>query len=919
MRRLAVFGSIAAILLAGCGAEKPSALLDSAKTYLAKNDAKSAVIQLKTALQKQPDLAEARFLLGRTLLDQGDPVSAAIELRKAIDLKQPDFLVVPLLASAMLLGGQGQRVVADYAQVKFAEPEATAALKATLAGAYLQTGNKGKAQAALGESLSASPSYAPARLMQARLKAADHEFDTAFALVERVLANDPGNHQALQLNGDLLFFVRADAAAALQAQRQAVAQRADWLPAHVSMLEILLSGNDLAAAKVELEALKKVLPKHPQTQYYETRIAFLNREFKTARELVQPLLNVAPRDVKVLLLAAGIETHAGSLTQAETLATKALQLAPDAESVRRLLAQIFLRSGQALKAREALAPLLDKPGVTAETLNLAGQASLQNGDAKSAESYFTRAAKLAPKDVVSRTSLALAQFARGHADVGFAQLQEVAASDKGTVADMALISLKLRQRDYDGALRAVDAMERKQPGKPVASQLRGQVQVARKDYAAARLSFAKALSLDPQYFPAAAGLATLDLRDKRPDEARKHFDKLLAVDPRNVRALLAIADLRKSAGAGKDELAGLFANAAKLNPTIATPRLLLVELNLRARDYKAALAAAQEGAAALPESAEIMDALGRAHLASGDIDQAISSFNRVAAMQPRAPEPRLRLAEAYMALKKVDEARENLNRALEVAPNFLNAQRDLVILELSAGRPDQAMAVARKLQAERPDHAFGYLFAGDIESYRKNWEAAATAYRAGLKRGRSPEMASKLHRVLLTANKRSDADAFAAGWIKDNPRDAFFRVYLADLALAQLDFEAAESNYRAVLQMGPENAAVLNNLAWVTNKLKKPGAAAYAEKANALQPNQPVIMDTLATILSDEGQVAKALDLQKKAVALGPDYRQARLNLAKLYLKKGDKALAKTELDQLAKLGDKFAGHEEVTHLLESL
>ena len=72
-----------ALMLVACG-EKPEAMLNSAKDYLAKNDSKAAVIQIKNALQSNPDLPEARYLLGVALLDGGDPVSAETELRKEI-------------------------------------------------------------------------------------------------------------------------------------------------------------------------------------------------------------------------------------------------------------------------------------------------------------------------------------------------------------------------------------------------------------------------------------------------------------------------------------------------------------------------------------------------------------------------------------------------------------------------------------------------------------------------------------------------------------------------------------------------------------------------------------------------------------------------------------------------------------------
>jgi predicted Zn-dependent protease len=78
-------------------------------------------------------------------------------------------------------------------------------------------------------------------------------------------------------------------------------------------------------------------------------------------------------------------------------------------------------------------------------------------------------------------------------------------------------------------------------------------------------------------------------------------------------------------------------------------------------------------------------------------------------------------------------------------------------------------------------------------------------------------------------------------------------------------------------------------------------------------------MDTMAMILADAGQLDKALELEKKAVALAPDNDSLRLDLAKLHLKAGDKKLAKSELDRLAKQGDKFAGQAEVGELLKAL
>ncbi len=46
----------AALLLTACGGDNPDTLLASARDYLAKNDAKAAVIQIKNVLQKRAEL-----------------------------------------------------------------------------------------------------------------------------------------------------------------------------------------------------------------------------------------------------------------------------------------------------------------------------------------------------------------------------------------------------------------------------------------------------------------------------------------------------------------------------------------------------------------------------------------------------------------------------------------------------------------------------------------------------------------------------------------------------------------------------------------------------------------------------------------------------------------------------------------------
>ena len=65
---MAVSAVLTSLALAGCADESPEKRVAAAKQYLQKNDTKAAVIEIKNALQANPDLGEARYLLGTTLL-----------------------------------------------------------------------------------------------------------------------------------------------------------------------------------------------------------------------------------------------------------------------------------------------------------------------------------------------------------------------------------------------------------------------------------------------------------------------------------------------------------------------------------------------------------------------------------------------------------------------------------------------------------------------------------------------------------------------------------------------------------------------------------------------------------------------------------------------------------------------------------
>ncbi len=909
-----------ALAMTGCGGDKPDAMLASARDYMAKNDPKAAIIQLKNALQQKPDLAEARLMLGQALLGSGDPVGAETELRKALALKAPPEQVVPSLARAMLVQGQSKKLTDEFGATVLPQAAAQAELKIALMHALAAQGKGDMAQAALTAALVADPGNVQAQLIEAGSKARQRDFDGALAMVDAILAKSVNNEEALKLKGDILLYGKNDPVESLAFYRKSVAAKPTYAEGHGAILAALLREQKFDEAAKQLEALKKARPNSLQVHFFDTMLAYQKKDFKAARERAQQLVRVAPNSPLALQLAGAVELDFNSLIQAEAFLSRSQQLAPDAVSTRRLLTSVYLRSGQSAKALATVQPLLKDDITLDATLNaLVGQVFLQNGDAKKAEEYFAKSAKQDPKNEKIRTALALTHLAGGRDEAGLAELQDISVSESGTTATMALISAHLRRQEFDKALKAIDALEKKQPDRPLAANLRGRTLLAKKDMAGARKSFERSVQIDPTFFASVASLAAMDMDEKKPDDARKRFEAVLAKDPKNAQALLAIAELRARSGGPKEEVAALIGRAVTANPTEKTPRLLLVDFHLRNTDFKQAVSAAQSGVAALPDSPEMQDALGRALQASGDINQALAAFNKVATMQPLSPLPQMRLADAHMAAKDKQATAQSLQKALAIKPDLLDAQRGLILLAVDNKNFDEAIRIARSMQKQHPKDPTGYAFEGDVAVSQKKWDAAADVYRAGVKAAPVPGLAVKLHGVLMAGGKTSDADKWAATWINDQPKDTLLRMYLGDTASSRKEFASAEKQYLAVLQIQPNNAIALNNLAWVTGKLNKDGAIAYAEKAVALAPKQPAFLDTLAVLYSDKNDYAKALEWQNKAIALAPQNAIFKFNLAKIHIKGGKKELARKELDELAKLGDKFPGQAEVASLIKGL
>jgi len=340
---------------------------------------------------------------------------------------------------------------------------------------------------------------------------------------------------------------------------------------------------------------------------------------------------------------------------------------------------------------------------------------------------------------------------------------------------------------------------------------------------------------------------------------------------------------------------------------------------MRQDDKKAAVAAAQEAQNAIPNDPRLVETLASALLASGDTNQAVETLKRLVRLVPQNPLAFVRLAEAQVALKDYQGARASTEKALAIKDDLPQAWLMLARIHLDSGRPDAALAEARKLQKSHPDKAVGYALEGEILMAQKKPADAAKAYSAGLTKQPSPSLAVREYAALEAAGKTADASVLAARWTKEHAQDPTMPLFLAQQAQKRNDLAAARTGYARVLELDDDNVVALNNMAWILGEAKDPKAVEYAERAHRASPMNPSVLDTFGWVLVRNGDASRGVQLLRMASAMQPGNGEIRLHLAKALAETGDKAAARRELDRLTKLDKASPVRAEAEKLLTTL
>jgi Flp pilus assembly protein TadD len=133
------------------------------------------------------------------------------------------------------------------------------------------------------------------------------------------------------------------------------------------------------------------------------------------------------------------------------------------------------------------------------------------------------------------------------------------------------------------------------------------------------------------------------------------------------------------------------------------------------------------------------------------------------------------------------------------------------------------------------------------------------------------------------------------------------------------DLSKSIAAYQQVVSAEPDNAVVLNNLAWAYYLVDDPRAVETAQKAHDLMPDNGAIIDTLGWIVVQKGSATEGEVLLRRAVELENGRAEIRYHHAVALTKLGRNEEARDALQQALDSDENFESRGDAEKLMTEL
>ncbi|KAA1173335.1 tetratricopeptide repeat protein [Marinobacter salinexigens] len=265
---------------------------------------------------------------------------------------------------------------------------------------------------------------------------------------------------------------------------------------------------------------------------------------------------------------------------------------------------------------------------------------------------------------------------------------------------------------------------------------------------------------------------------------------------------------------------------------------------------------------------------GRMLIGEGELQAAQDEFARLVNRFPNVPG--LKLSHALVALEnnQTELARDELMELAAQGHHTNEANYYLGRIEDEAGESERAIGFYQRVK----DGSY-YLpsLARSSELLAEQGKLDEALEHIRNLRAANPGQAENFWllevNLLLDQNLQEDVLATADEALEAYPGNVQIRYARAMLLDSMGDAAQAESDLKQIVNENPDNAIALNALGYIlttrTDRLEE--ARGYIERALALDPENPAILDSMGWVLFQEGRIKPALDYLSRAWSAYPD------------------------------------------------
>ncbi len=740
--------STAVLLLGACGRDAGHYLARGNEFYEAKNFA-DASLQYRKAIQKDPNLGEAYYRLGRSELEQRKAEEALQALTRATQLA-PDLLEAKThlanLALAIYAGSPQSReaaygIVAAQADALLTkDPKSVDGLRLRGQLAMLDH-NPGAAVEYLRQANEIQPgqrdtvlSYVQALIQAGKVEEGEKlgreliAKEPAFGAMYDVMYRYYAAANRLQDAEEILTLRVAnnpkDAVALLQLAGHH-SRRKDTVRMNAALDRILASPADFPDGRMQVG------------DFYAGTL----RDWDQALRLYEEGARAdAAKKADYQRKIAGVQAARGDREAAIGTLEQAVAAQPDDRQSRILLGDLLARSQtpeDLRKAAENYKAAAGADAVAAELQFKLGRTYTALRDFDSARKHLQAAAQAGPAYVLPRLLLAGIAIRERKPAEALSHAEQALRIEPENPRAAFLHAIALTQSSrFDEARKGLAALEKRFPRSNDVKMQLALLAMAEKKYSEAEALLSKLSADDPR---AAAALAETYVAQQQTERALELLRKEAAESPDSVIVHRLLARTLAQAGRYDDSIKEYEALIAR-DPQSAALIMQLGDVYRLKRDVPRAKEQYRKAQSAAPKSPLPHLFLAMADEHEGNLTEAVQGYRRVLAMQPDNPLAMNNLAFVLaQSGGSLDEALDLARRAAERYPEQDNIQDTLGWVYLKKGMNDSALQIFTRLTARNPDSGMFHYHLGAAHWAKGDAASAKTAIDTALAKGLSPD------------------------------------------------------------------------------------------------------------------------------------------------------------------------------------